>query len=195
MFKWIKDFFHRWYTRLKIFSMFVAIWAVIFSVTTICNFKAGFAYDDTLVFSTPAFQKTIKEKVPHETSDYWKSVNGSYNLERVKVFPYLTAWIFKIFGFKVHVFASRDSSGSEKLVEGWKLLVNEFYFFTDDNQKYETLEKNNFVIFFANSDSDIIQAKKSDVFAVRVMRSKKSVNKSEYNPGKFKEPIMPLSEF
>jgi hypothetical protein len=133
--------------------------------------------------------------VPQESPDYWKTVNGSYKLERVKVFPYLTAWIFKIFGFKIHVFAFRDSLGSEKLVQDWKPLANEFYFFTDDNQKYETLDKNNFVIFFANSDSDIIQAKKSDVFAVRVKRSKKSVNKSAYNPGKFKEPVLPLSEF
>lgn len=175
--------------------MLVATWAVIFSVVTICGFKAGFAYDDVLVFSTPAFQKVIKEKVPQGTPDYWETINGYYTLERIKVLPYLTAWIFKIFGFKIHVFASREPFGSEKLVNNWKLLTDKFYFFTDDNQKYEVLGKNNFIIFFANTDLDIIQAKKSNVFAVRVKRSKKSVNKSEYNPGKFKEPILPLSEF
>ncbi|MBI4802187.1 MAG: hypothetical protein HY796_06650 [Elusimicrobia bacterium] len=57
------------------------------------------------------------------------------------------------------------------MVRSWKPLADNFYFTPEEDQKYQLLENKRFVLYFASSDG------------------------YEYTPRKFKEPVLPLSEF
>ncbi len=188
-------FFKKWLLRLRLFSFLVATWAVFFSVFTLMGLHVGFEYDDGLVFSTPAFQSARDSRTEPESQDYWNAVNRAYRLERVKPAPWLTAWFFRIFGFKVDILCLRGPAGADSLIQSWKPLADTFFFAADENRKYEFLEHKPVILYFAASDADIIQARKAGVAAVRIRKSSKSTLSSEYTPRKFKEPVLPLSEF
>ncbi len=191
----LDGFLKKWLLRLKIFSFLAATWAVFFSVFTLMGLRVGFEYDDGLVFSTPAFQSALDEKVEPGSKDYWNAVNRAYKLERTKPAPWMAAWFFRVFGFKVDILCQRDPAGADSLVQRWKPLADIFFFAENENQKYEFLEKKPFILYFAASDADIIQARKAGVAAVRIRKSSKSKLPSEFNPRKFKESVLPLSEF
>ena len=185
----------RWINKLKKLSILAGTWAVIFATITILNFKIGFEYDDGLVFSTPAFRQTRGIEEYPDKKDYWNFLNRSYKLERIKLVPFMTAWLFKAFGFKIHVICMRTPLGSDSLIHSWKPLVTEFIFVSDKMEKHRVLEKKNFIVYFAGSDADIIQAKKANTTTLRIKRNRKSINKTDYTPGKFNEVTVPLSEF
>ena len=214
MFKSIGAFFSKWFSRLRAFAMLAGAWGVLFSVITIIGFRIGFEYDDGLVFSTPACKAAEADTAQHkqqtgepagkspvsraesgEDSAYWSAVNSAYKFERIKPLPWLTAWFFKVFGFKVDIFCSRGAAGSDPLRNSWRLLADNFHFTADENQKYELLEQGRFALYFTPSDEGVIQAKKADVVPVRIRKNKKSVNPCLYHPGKFGERVLPLSEF
>jgi acid phosphatase class B len=157
--------------------------------------RAGFEYDDGLVFSTPAYKSAQEAKTEPGSGDYWNAVNRAYKSERTKPAVWLTAWLLKTFGFKVAVICRRDPAGSDSLVQNWKNLADDFYFADDENRKYELLEKKSFTLYFAVSDSDVIQARKAGVWAVRIRKNKKSTLPTDSTPRKFNEPVLPLSEF
>ncbi len=130
-----------------------------------------------------------------DKKDYWNFLNRSYKLERTKLIPLFTAGIFKTFGFDIYVICMREDIGTDSIKHSWKPFINEFIFVENNLKKYKVLEKGNFVLYFANSDADIIQARKANTTVIRLKRSSKSVNKTLYTPGKFNEFILPLSEF
>jgi len=193
MLQTLDAFLKKWILRLKIFSLLAAIWAVFFSVFTLMGLRAGFEYDDGLAFSTPAFKSA--GNLEPGSKDYWNAVNRSYKLERTKPAVWLTAWFFKAFGFKTAILAQRDPAGSDSLVQNWKPLAEDFFFSADENQTYELLEKKPFTVYFAASDAGIIQARKAGIWAVRIRKGKNSSLPAESTPRKFKEPVLPLSEF
>lgn len=185
----------KWLNRLKIFCMLAATWAVFFSVFTVTDFRAGFEYDDGLRFSAPAFRAAEMSKAAPQTKEYWSAVNGAHGLERTKPVVWLSAWLFRAFGFKVDIFCQRDPAGAEELVRSWKPLASGFHFTLEEDQKYRLLENGRYAVYFAPSDGGIIQARKAGVWAVRVRKSGKSMLRYGYTPRKFKEPVLPLSEF
>ncbi|HBB67157.1 MAG: hypothetical protein A2X28_10430 [Elusimicrobia bacterium GWA2_56_46] len=188
-------FLKKWLLRLKIFSFLAATWAVFFSVFTLMGLRAGFEYDDGLVFSTPAFKSAQGTGLEPGSKGYWEAVNRSHKLERVKPAVWLTAWFFRVFGFKTAILARRGPDGSDSLVQSWKPPADDFFFSDDENQEYEILEKKGFTLYFAASDAGIIQARKAGVWAVRIRKSAKSVLPAPATPRKFREPVLPLSEF
>jgi len=128
-------------------------------------------------------------------ADYWNAVNRAYKLEHIKPIPWMTAWFFKVFGSKVEIFCARGEEGSDSLQNSWRMLADNFYFIADENKKYELLERGRFIFYFTPSDEGVIQAKKADVTPIRIRKNKKSLNDCLYNPGKFGERMLPLSEF
>lgn len=188
-------FIKKWLNRLKVFCMLAATWAVFFSVFTLLGVRAGYEYDDGLRYTTPAYQAAQKAKAAPFSADFWTMVNGDHKLERTKPVVWLSAWFFRAFGFKIDIFCQRGSGGSEGLVREWRPLADAFHFTPDEDQKYQLLEKGRYAVYFAASDGGIIQARKAGVWAVRVRKSAKSALQHEYNPRKFKEPVLPISEF
>ena len=175
--------------------MLAGAWGVLFSVNSLIGFQAGFEYDDGLVYSTPSFQAAAKDKLAVGTPDYWNSVNRSFIFERIKPAPWLTAWALKILGVRIAFFCDRGPEGADSLEASWRRLSDYFYFTASEDAKYNLLEKGRFILYAGPSDSGMIQARKAGVTALRIRKSRKSVNPLQSNPGKFGEKSLPLSEF
>jgi hypothetical protein len=190
-----KALYAKWLARLKAFCMLAGAWGFLFSVNSLIGFKAGFEYDDGLSYSTPAFQVAEKDGLQPGTPDYWNSVNRSFRYERLKPAPWLTAWALKALGVKIAVFCDRGPEGSEGLEASWSRLADNFYFPKSEDEKYKLLEKGRYVLYAGASDSGIIQARKAEVHPLRIQKSPRSIVKSDYTLGKFKERYLPLSGF
>lgn len=177
-------------TKVTLVSM-VCIYLVTFTSVNMADLKVGFDYDDTLIFSTPAFRAGVASGQEPYSEEYWRVVNQSFNLEKKKLVPLATALIYKALGFDVVIITARQGYGGEGLQRHWKWLTKEFYF---ERNKSSVLEKGRFVAFFGDSDSDITEALGAGVRPIRVKRSKESDYKEKYHPGQYKELILPFSD-
>lgn len=186
-------FFGKWYGRFKALCMLAGAWGFLFSVNSLIGFRAGFEYDDGLVYSTPAFQAAEKDKLEPGTPDYWNAVNRSFSYERLKPVPWLAAWALKVLGVKIDVFCDRGREGGDSLEASWRRLADNFHFVSGEDEKYRLLEKYRFVLYAGPSDAGIIQARKAAVAPLRLKKSPSSVLALESNPGKFGERVLPLS--
>ena len=177
--------------RTKVVLTIVCIYVVTLASINIADLKVGFDYDDTLIFSTPAFRAGAASGQEPYSPGYWRVVNNSFNREKVKLVPMTTALIYKALGFDVVVITARQGYGGEELQEHWKWLAREFYF---ERNKSEILKRARFVAFFGDSDSDITEALLAGVKPIRVKRSKESDYTGKYHPGQYKECILPFSD-
>jgi len=165
--------------------------------------RVAFDYDDTLVFSTPAFSKGFSAGVQPYSPEFWRVVNTHYDLERRKIIPYALAWGFKILGFKVTILTSRPNYGGDALRKEWRYLSGglagkkdkHFVFSGGSANKHKYLRDGNYILAFGDSDSDIVQGRKAGIFTLRVKRSSKSLYKEDYHPGSLREIVIPLTEF
>jgi len=195
MFEAMAVFFGKWTARLKAFSMLAGAWGFLFSVNSLIGFRAGFEYDDGLVYSTPAFKAAEKDQPEAGSPDYWNAVNRSFEYEHTKPAVWLTAWALKVLGVKIDFFCDRGGEGADNLEASWRKLADDFYFTRTEDQKYRLLEKKRFILYAAPSDSGIIQARKAGVHPLRLEKSPKSALKFDYTPGKYKERYLPFSAF
>jgi acid phosphatase class B len=162
---------------------------------TIARLGVAFAYDDTLVNSSAAFEKASSAQQPHGT-DYWKTVNNAYDLESPKLLPYAAAGLARLFGFHILILAERQAAGGEALKKEWRHLAPRgFTFVSDPEELHLHLQDGRYVLFLGTTDRELLEAKKAGVYAVRVKRPRKSVLGGEYNPGRMGELVVPLSEF
>jgi acid phosphatase class B len=184
-----------WTTTKKILAL-MSVWGLVFSLVTIARLGVAFAYDDTLVDSSAAFEKAAGSAQQGRTPDYWKTVNNGYDLESPKLLPYALAGISRVFGFHILILAERQASGGEALKKEWRHLAPRgFMFVSDVSDLHLHLQDGRYVLFLGASDREILEAKKAGVYAVRVKRGKKSTVGGEYNPGQMGEVVLPLSEF
>lgn len=183
------------YSNLKKLISLLMIWGLIFSIATIGRFCVAFDYDDTLVFSTPAFNKAYSSGAIPSSPQFWKIVNESYDLEKPKLLTNAIAWAFRLLGFRITVMAGRGPYGGDALKKEWRHLVSKFVFAAGPDAKRLVLNQGDYLLVFGDSDSDIEQSRKAHVFPVRVRRSPKSMFKDDYHPGALHEIIIPLSEY
>lgn len=185
-----------WTTTKKLAAM-MSVWGLIFSLVTITKLGVAFDYDDTLVFSSPAFSKAFAAAAQPYSPEFWSVVNKSYDLEQPKLVGVGLAWLFRIFGFKVAIIASRPAEDGEFLKKEWRRLAprSSFIFAGDKSNKHVHLQAGNYLFFFGDSDSDITEARKANVVPIRLKRSQKSSYKEDYHPGTMDEIVIPLSEY
>ena len=197
MLKTVRAKVENYWTLTKKLLALMSVWGLIFSLVTIGRFGVAFDYDDTLVFSTPAFAKGFASSPQPFSPQFWAVVNQSYDVEEAKVIPCALAWAFRLFGFKVAIIAARPDSGGEALKKEWRRLVGkgQFIFAGDKSNKHKHLQGGNYVLYFGDSDSDMSEARKARVFSVRIRRSPKSTYKEDYAPGSLGELVIPFSEY
>lgn len=171
------------------------VWGLIFSLVTIGDLRVAFDYDDTLVYSTPAFNRAFASGVQPFSSKFWEIVNTSYDVERRKPLPYALAWAFRVCGFKVTVLTARPDYEGEALRKEWRYLADRFVFAGGTANKHKYLRQGNHVLYFGDADSDIREGRKARVLTLRVKRSPKSSYKEDYNPGTLREIVLPFTEF
>lgn len=193
--KAVKEKVGKTWTLAKKILGIMSIWGLIFSLVTIAKLKVAFDYDDTLVYSTPAFAKAFSSGAAPYSPQFWRTVNTSYDLERPKILPYLMAWTFRILGFKVTVLTSRPNYDGSALRKEWRMLATDFIFSGNSGNKHKYLRDGNYVLYFGDSDSDIIQGRKAGILTLRVKRNSKSLYKDDYHPGSLREFVLPFTEF
>lgn len=193
--KAVKEKADKTWTFAKKVVGIMSLWGLIFSLVTIGKLRVAFDYDDTLVFSTPAFSRGFGSGHPPYGPAFWAVVNTSYDIERPKPVPYALAWIFRILGFKVTVITSRPDYDGGALKKEWRYLATDFVFSGGSANKHKALQQGNHVLYFGDSDSDITQGRKAKVLSLRVKRSPKSVYTEDYNPGSMREIVVPFTEF
>ncbi len=185
----ISSWFTKWYIRFKIFVHLFAVWAVIYSTVNICEFSIAFEYDDGLVYSADSFLKAKEFK----GDDFWSVLNSNAFLDKTKIIPGVIYYTARFFGFSTDIIVDRKDINSSSLIKKWR--GSNIYFITDPNQKYELLNTKKYLIFFASSDDSVIQAKKAEIKTFRIKKNPKSLSSFSSNPGKFSEPVIPLSQF
>lgn len=184
-----------WTTTKKILAA-MSVWGLIFSIVTIARLGVAFDYDDTLVHSQDSFAKAARAVSLPRTPEYWRIVNSSYDLETPKILPYGLACLARGFGFRILILADRPAAGGDALKKEWRRLAPKgFAFVGSPENKHLHLQDGRYVLFFGDSDRDMLEAKNAGVMAVRVMRGVKSAASDEYNPGKQGEPVLPLSQY
>lgn len=181
----------KWYRRFKIFTYLFAIWAVIYSTVNITGLKIAFEYDDGIVYTTSLFKKAENLK----GEEFYRYINTHTEYEIPKLIPYLILITARMTGFKVDLIIDREPVDTDAIFKKWKNLADNIYFVRDQNEKYEILQRNSYLVYFTPSDEGVIQAKKAEIKPVRIKKNLKSILKYSYNPGKFNEKILPLSAF
>ncbi|MCX7905551.1 MAG: hypothetical protein N2446_02490 [Elusimicrobiales bacterium] len=179
----------KWYKRFKTFVYLFSTWAVIYSTVNVLELSIGFEYDDVLAYTSQAYLKAKNLK----NDEFYKEINENSHLDRIKIIPFIIYKTAKLFGFSTDIIIDRKNISTKKILSKWK--DSKIYFVSDSNEKYEIINNKKYLIFFANSDDGIIQAKKANVYPIRIKRNQKSLNPLPYNPGKFGEKQIPLSQF
>lgn len=193
--KAVRDKADKTWTWFKKTLVFMSCWGLVFSLVTIGELRVGFDYDDTIVFSTPAFSKAFKSANQPFSPGFWTIVNQSYDVEQRKLLPNLLAWTFRVLGFRVSILTARPNYGGEALQKEWRYLAHDFIFSNGSANKHRYLSKGNYVLYFGDSDSDILEGRKAKVLTFRIKRGSKSSYKEDYHPGALREIIIPFTEF
>ncbi len=171
----------------------VAVFALVHLAVASSNLKVGFDYDDTISFSTPAFEQAFNSQnqgIKPFSPEFWKIVNTNYKLEEAKTGVIFWAILTKMLGFDVVFITARQPIEADALVASWDWLDDGFYF---EKEKARIMNKYHYIAFVGDSDSDIEEARKANVWAIRARRSPRSSYKENYSPGKYGEWVLPFS--
>ncbi len=158
--------------------------------------KVGFDIDDTVLFSSPAFDKGY-ESAQAYTDEFWRIVNASD--EEVSILKEKTAKIIRLHqkkGHEVFLITARNPAGGAPLKKFMSKALNipESNIFFAPGGKTELIKKLGLDAFYGDSDSDIRYAKEAGAMPIRIQRSPESGYKSSYNPGSLDEFVVPDSE-
>jgi len=158
--------------------------------------EVGFDIDDTILFSSPAFDKAYAGAEPY-TEDFWKIVNASDG--KVSHFKKKTVEILKAHqkkGHKIYLITSRNPAGGEALKKflAGRLVIPEENILFSPSGKTELIKELGIDAFYGDSDSDMRCANEAGAMPLRIKRSPESGYKASYNPGCLDEYIIPDSE-
>ena len=159
--------------------------------------SVGFDLDDTLLFSTPAFDKGFKNVDAAFSRRFWILVNKSDRHNSV-VKPTAAAILDKHrkSGDDIYIITARRPYGIEPLLgyleETFHIPADHVYFEPEGKKKrIRTLKLD---IFYGDSDSDISAAIDAGAKGIRILRAPDSWYKKKYHPGKYREPVIEHSE-
>lgn len=153
----------------------------------------GFDFDATLAFSTPTFLAEKAEE-PSPRLD-WQLINGRLLQHEKKKRVAVLVTVFKFLGLTPIVITARPDIKGEvfrsHVSKTYKVKPEDIYM---TKEKAHVLQERKTVLFFGDSDADILEAQKAGVRAVRVKRSADDLYKDNYNPGKYGEFVLPFSD-
>jgi len=158
--------------------------------------NVGFDCDDTLIFSTPAFEQADKSGAEGYSDVWWSVVNS--NDEGNSIVKKVAKAVLEKHqkkGDGIYVITARGETGGGILRNYLNKtfgIKKENVFFT--NRKADKIRELDIKVYYGDSDSDIEAAKDAGAKGVRILRSPRSSYQSKNNPGIYKEQIIPNSE-
>jgi acid phosphatase class B len=153
----------------------------------------GFDLDDTLVFSTPAFEQGFDRAEEPFSEEFWSIVNSSdtqHSCTKPEVAEKVRKHRKK--GHKIYVITARESVNGEALrrfVESEFGIPRDHVYFEPDD-KTERLKTLGIDIYYGDSDSDITDSQEADVKPIRIQRNPESNYDKKYTPGTFDEKVL-----
>jgi len=158
--------------------------------------EVGFDIDDTLLFSSPAFDRGYADAQPY-TDEFWKIINSSdeeVSIIKEKCYKILKAHQAK--GHKVFLLTARNPEGGEVMKEylSKKMGIPKENIFFAPHGKTARIKELGIDAFYGDSDSDMSYAEEAGAIPIRILRSPKSSYKGSCNPGSMDEFIIPDSE-
>jgi len=155
--------------------------------------EVGFDLDDTLVFSTPAFERGFDRTGKAFSKTFWSVVNTS-DAKHSCIKPEAAELVRKHRkqGRELFVITARQpvrADAVRRFVELEFGIPRDHVFFEPED-KTERLKTLGIDIYYGDSDSDISDAQEANIKPIRVQRNPKSNYDEKYNPGKFGEEIL-----
>jgi acid phosphatase (class B) len=154
--------------------------------------------DDTLVFSTPAFDAAFDaEGVEPYSEAFWKILNGSdEGRSRVKKKSREIFERHRAEGAEIYAITSRHPPGGEAFREYLRKTfgIPPDRVFFETGRKTDRIRELRLSVYYGDSDSDIEDAIDAGARGVRIRRSQKSSNIKATHPGKFGEEVVAGSE-
>jgi len=155
--------------------------------------EVGFDLDDTLVFSSPAFQQAFEKDVEPFSREFWSVVNAS-DAEHSCIKPSVKKLLEKHQrkGREIYVITAREPHNTEPartFVHRTFGIPRDHLFFEPDG-KTRRFKKLGIDIYYGDSNSDITDAQAADIKSVRIQRSPKSNYQKKYDPGRFGEKVL-----
>lgn len=155
--------------------------------------EVGFDLDDTLLFSTPAFNHAFDQEVKPFSDQFWSIVNASdagHSCLKPRTINLLEKHRDK--GREIFVITAREphNTGPVKKYLNERFDIPKDHVFFEPDGKTERLKELGIDIYYGDSDSDIKDAKEAEIKAIRVQRSPQSSYDKKYHPGKFDETII-----
>ena len=161
------------WSTTKAVVAYMCVWGLIFSLVTIGGLRAAIDYDDTLVFSGPAYAKAFASGAVPYSPAFWSVVNRNYDLEKPKIVANVIAWTLRVFGFRITILTSRPPDDGEPLKKEWRHLASKFVFAPGLGAKRAVLGQDTYVLYLADSDADIRDGKLAHVTAKYVVAWKR----------------------
>ena len=155
--------------------------------------KVGFDVDDTLLFSSPAFEQGFKSGAKGFSKEFWEVVNMSdrkYSGVKKKTESIVKDLLKS--GSEVYVITARESHKGEGLKDFLhdRMGIKKENIYFASKGKAELMKKLGITVFYGDSDSDISDAQAAGAKGIRIQRSEKSSYKNKYNPGSLGEEIV-----
>ncbi len=169
----------------------------------------GFDLDDTILFSTPVFDRAFKSGVKPFSREFWEIVNTSdRELSSVKRRTEALIGEHQRNGDEIYVISGREPVREEAVQSflhdrlGIKPENVHFTGLSPDsaspsgiapNSKAEVMKSLGITVFYGDSDTDIADARAAGAKGIRIQRSERSSYKDRYHPGSLDEEIVPDS--
>lgn len=157
---------------------------------------AGFDLDDTLLFSSPAFNKGFNNAEEPFSAEFWRIVNSSDEGNSC-VKPTMVDLLerHRDAGHEIYIITARERYNSDVLKDyaSDKFDIPSDHVFLEPDGKTERLTDLGIDVYYGDSDSDISDAQDGNIKGVRVLRSPESGYDAKHNPGKYDEPYVPNS--
>ena len=168
--------------------------------------NVGFDVDDTVLFSSPGYHYGLNNKdgpdntnkygkAPLSSKAFWNDMNMEFDKYSIPIKSgRRLIEMHKSRGDNIYFITARFKSPGERLTQLLKrtfgLSINPQVIFTENKSKANPIQKFNISLYYGDSDAEIIQAKKSGIRAIRVLRPLMSNNPNPSNPGKYKERVL-----
>ncbi len=165
--------------------------------------RAGFDIDDTLLFSTPAFDVGQASSHAYDSEPFWTLVNGSdRGNSRVKLSTRQIVERYQARGIPIYAITARSGFGGDGLKSfiSDELGIPANHVFFEPDGKADRIRSLRLDVYFGDSDSDIEDAMDAEAKPVRIQRSPKSSYRNKdgslrkYQPGRYGEAVVADSE-
>ena len=160
--------------------------------------RVGFALEDTILFSTPNYNKAFSQGLKPPSYDFWAYINSSdeeNSIVKKKTLLLIKENISNGNEAFIIISTRQDIKGDVlKDYLGRLTGIPTNHIFFEKGSKAARMVDLKLDFFYGMRDQDIEEALASGVKPIRIIRNKNSIDNSKYSPGNYYEEIIEGSD-